>query len=738
MKILKNLIIKTILINSIISFFAEANDTDIDHTKPMQNFHTNKEYIDYINNRKVCLYSDDKLEGNSRCFFNGDRIDLYETDDTLIGNDKTSSIHIPDGMLATIYKNDDYSPPYFNLTESIGQRDLADLYMDNAISSISVINAPIEGCSERCVILKRRQLPLSDIFTRKWDNLNYASKQVLLSFDINDQSDFMVELSSGSIIWFSKREVIIFNSHNNEPLIFRVQPETDRFSLLFHLNRNSIALDFMESRGTEQIALSPTITMAKAPFDRPIETSAIIINNTSKHPLVIDQIVMAANNEDIQSVHHRSERDTAGTLGCTFIPALAIYNYVTHSRCNQGDELWHKVKQWFSDENKDKVVLVAGDSSLLKPQPHSPDNSRAVLTLTQIQTQLHNQALTLPATAQFCKTSMENILAARYPRDTNMHCSLWVSRILADFTLLFGDSMRDWTIDVLRRVLQQIYENDTTGYAASDPAAESRLVNEVREVIRNLGQDEAIRQISQAFEYTRLNYARYLTHNPTTAAATPAAAQRLPLGTYSLSLASYHYPTDRPAVRVRENGEWVTHPDLYFDIDILDTTIPGQPGIDGPLMDDARAALTAWSDIYHAVPVHYYATTNEFWSESDRTLDAGRSNSYFLYSELLAPEEDYVYVAVRLQGDIVSILAARRDESFENSHENYRIAFFVTDPNYVLEPDNEGSVRGAGSAALHGLAHYLQQHGVKMIRSRVISQPAARVSTKLGFHHDEF
>ncbi|WP_261369935.1 GNAT family N-acetyltransferase [Yersinia aldovae] len=494
----------------------------------------------------------------------------------------------------------------------------------------------------------------------------------------------------------------------------------------------------MESRGTEQIALSPTITMAKAPFDRPIETSAIIINNTSKHPLVIDQIVMAANNEDIQSVHHRSERDTAGTLGCTFIPALAIYNYVTHSRCNQGDELWHKVKQWFSDENKDKVVLVAGDSSLLKPQPHSPDNSRAVLTLTQIQTQLHNQALTLPATAQFCKTSMENILAARYPRDTNMHCSLWVSRILADFTLLFGDSMRDWTIDVLRRVLQQIYENDTTGYAASDPAAESRLVNEVREVIRNLGQDEAIRQISQAFEYTRLNYARYLTHNPTTAAATPAAAQRLPLGTYSLSLASYHYPTDRPAVRVRENGEWVTHPDLYFDIDILDTTIPGQPGIDGPLMDDARAALTAWSDIYHAVPVHYYATTNEFWSESDRTLDAGRSNSYFLYSELLAPEEDYVYVAVRLQGDIVSILAARRDESFENSHENYRIAFFVTDPNYVLEPDNEGSVRGAGSAALHGLAHYLQQHGVKMIRSRVISQPAARVSTKLGFHHDEF
>ncbi|HHH2123084.1 TPA: GNAT family N-acetyltransferase, partial [Yersinia enterocolitica] len=321
-------------------------------------------------------------------------------------------------------------------------------------------------------------------------------------------------------------------------------------------------------------------------------------------------------------------------------------------------------------------------------------------------------------------------------RDADVNCRQWVSRVLADFTLLFGDSMRNWTLDILRRVLTQIYENDTTGFATSDPAAESRLVNEVREVIRNLGQDETIRQISQAFEYTRLNYARYRAHNPTRALP-PAAAQLLPLGTYSLALASYHYPTDRPAVRVRENGAWVTHPDLYFDVDILDTTIPGQPGIDGPLMDDARAALDAWSDIYNAAPVHYHIT-NEYWSEHDRTVEAGRAHSYSLYSEILAPENDYIYVAVRLRGDIVSLLAARRDESFENSHENYYVEFFVTDPNYVMRPEDEGSVRGAGSAAIQGLAHYLQQRGVRTLRSRAISQPAARVSTKLGFHHDEF
>lgn len=734
------LIIDIVTILSLITLspMVIANEIDREYTKNKTISQIKKSHLSPVNNQAVCLYNDDKLSGKSMCFAPGESIDFLDRDDELIENDTVSSISIPNGMLATIYKNDNYNLPYLNLMESIGQRDLADLDMDNQISNVKVSNSPIEGCSKRCVILNRMQLPLSDIFAQNWDDPNYPNKQVLLSFDINDQSVFMTELSLGPIIWFSNRDLFIFNNpQNNEPLAFRIHPDANRFSLLFHINSNNIAVDYMESRGTEQIALSPTITMANAPFDRPIETSAIIINNTGKQPLIIDQIVMTASAEDIRSIHHRSERDTAGTLGCAFIPALAIYNYVTHSRCNQGDTLWSKVTHWFSDKNKDKPVLVTANPTLLKPQPQQPENSGgAALILTQIQTQLHNQALTLPATAQFCKTSIDNILASRYPRDVDMHCPLWVSRVLADFTLLFGDSMRDWTLDVLSRVITQIYESDTTGFATSDPAAESRLVNEVREVIRGQGQDETIHQISQAFEYTRLNYARYRAHTPTTAVP-PAAAQRLPLGTYSLALASYHHPTEPPVARVRENGEWVTHPDLYFDVDILDTTIPDQPGVDEPLMDDARAALAAWSDIYNAAPVNYHIT-NEYWSEHDRTIEAGRAHSYSLYSEMLAPDNDYIYVAVRLGGDIVSLLAARRDESFENSDENYYIEFFVTDPNYVLMPEDEESVRGAGGAAVQGLANYLKQRGVKAIRSRVISQPAARVSTKLGFHHDEF
>ncbi|HDV7161617.1 TPA: GNAT family N-acetyltransferase [Yersinia enterocolitica] len=655
----------------------------------------------------------------------------------MIGNDNASSIHIPDGMLVTIYKNDDYSPPYFNLTESIGQRALADLYMDNAISSIEVAYSPIEKCSERCVILKRMQLPLSDIFAHQWSNPNYPNKQVLLSFDINDHSVFMTELTLGPLIWFSNRELFIFtNPQNNEPLAFRIHPDANRFSLLFHINSNNIAVDYMESRGTEQIALSPTITMANAPFDRPIETSAIIINNTGKQPLIIDQIVMTASAEDIRSIHHRSERDTAGTLGCTFIPALAIYNYVTHSRCNQGDALWSTVKHWFSNDNKDKSLLVAGDSSLLKPQSHSPNNSDAALTLTKIETQLHNQALTLPATAQFCKTSIDNILATRYPRDVDMHCPLWVSRVLADFTLLFGDSLRNWTSDILRQVLNQIHIDGTTGHPGNDPVAESRLVSQIREVIRNLGMEETLSQISHAFDYARLNYARYLVHNPA-ATESPAAAQRLPLGQYSLSLASYHYPAAPPAVRIREDDQWVTLPNTYFEVNILDTSLPEGSDINAELMAESQVTMGFWYRSYIAAPVNLY-NTGEPWSEHDRTIEAARISSLILWQELLDPEHNYVFAVTWLRGDIYSVLAARRDESFERSDENYYIEAFVTDPRYVLRPDDEWTIRGAGSAALHQLAHYLQDRGVRALRMRAASQPASRVATKLGFQHDEF
>lgn len=54
------------------------------------------------------------------------------------------------------------------------------------------------------------ELFLFDIFVLFWDNIDYFNNQVLLSFDINGKSDFMVGLLLGLIIWVFKKEIFIF------------------------------------------------------------------------------------------------------------------------------------------------------------------------------------------------------------------------------------------------------------------------------------------------------------------------------------------------------------------------------------------------------------------------------------------------------------------------------------------------------------------------------------------------
>ncbi len=430
--------------------------------------------------------------------------------------------------------------------------------------------------------------------------------------------------------------------------------------------------------------------------------------------------------------HGRFERDTAGTLGCAFIPALAIYNYITHSRCDQADKLWHQISHWFSDDNKDKVMLFVGNAPLLKPQPPLPEhkNNQAAaftLTLNKINTQLHHQALTLPATARFCRTSLDNILAARYPRSPDNNCPQWISRVLADFTALFGHSLRDWTPEQIQKVITRIDAQQATGYAGSDQATEEHLVSEVREAVERLGLVEIIQQITRAFEYARLNYATYLAHNPRVSES-PIAAQSLPLGEYSLSLESYHYPTEPHAVRIRENNEWVVRPDLHFEVEIIESSATDRSAI-----TLTHTVMNHWFNTYLFAPLNTDQQGNPL-TDLDRTTSAARTTSTSLLLELEDSSSDYLFVVVRLSGEIVSVLGANGGQ---DEGEEYYIDVSVSKPRNVLTPNAEGNVRGAGTAAVHELARYLKQKGVKILRSNVISQPSARVKSKLGFIHNE-
>lgn len=299
--------------------------------------------------------------------------------------------------------------------------------------------------------------------------------------------------------------------------------------------------------------------------------------------------------------------------------------------------------------------------------------------------------------------------------------------MLADFTTLFGHSVRDWTLGQLQDVITRIDAQQVTGYAANDQDSEDHLVNEIRRAVERLGLIETIRQLSRAFEYTRLNYATYLTHNPR-ASESPIAAQSLPLGEYLLSLESYHYPTEPHAVRIRENNEWVVRPDLHFEVEIIENSATDRSAI-----TLTHTIMSHWFNTYLFAPLNTDQRGNPL-TDLDRTTSAARTTSTSLLLELEDSSSDYLFVMVRLNGEIVSVLGANggQDES-----EEYYIDVSVSKPRNVLTPDEEGNVRGAGTAAVHELARYLKQKGVKTLRSNVISQPSARVKSKLGFKHDE-
>ncbi|EKN5162590.1 GNAT family N-acetyltransferase, partial [Yersinia enterocolitica] len=296
-----------------------------------------------------------------------------------------------------------------------------------------------------------------------------------------------------------------------------------------------------------------------------------------------------------------------------------------------------------------------------------------------------------------------------------------------DFTALFGHSLRDWTPEQLQDVITRIDAEQATGYAGSDQATEGSLVSGVRAIIQRLGLTETIQQITRALQYTQLNYANYIEHNPS-ATESPVAAQSLPLGEYSLSLESYHYPAEPVAVRIRENNEWVARPDLHFAVEIIDASTTDRSAI-----TLAHAVMARWFNTYLFTPLKSDPHGNPL-TDLDRTISAARTTSTSLLLELENTTNDYLFVVVRLEDEIVSVLGAARG----NATDEFYIDVSVSDPRFVLTPIAEGNVRGAGTAAVHELARYLKEKGINKLRSTVISQPSARVKIKLGFQHDEF
>ncbi|MFL4557173.1 beta/gamma crystallin domain-containing protein [Yersinia kristensenii] len=678
----------------------------------------------------TCFYAEDNFQGESFCLTASEDIDLYNRKDNHL-NDKISSISIPEDVQVIIYKNDNFNPPSYALTESIDLEWLNKIDMAGQISAVKTVNSP-GFCAQDCAVFTENKIELNSTLGKYTSEFGETNKFILMNVDINNESSFGVGFIHYPQIIVVGKDLFFYANGKSEPLNMRISDSADNLSLLFKFNHQSLGIQYLEAKGTAPLNTPFWINIQHSSdnLDDLHITNGIPDNDQGNipeniQPLIVNKTIMAINKHS-----HRDKRGTLGVAGCFGIPLLAIYNLVVQGHCNQLDKLVG-ADEFSHHDGEGKTWVVAGSAEPLPTLKQTTNTlldkpTPAMLVLARLDTHLHNQALTLPAVATTCKTSTEEILSARYPRQTGMRCGSRMSILLADFTLLFGENLLDWTTEHLTQVIQNIRDHGATGYAGADQVTESRLVEGVQEAISDLGLTSFTTMWEEAFNYALLNYARYFMHNENQETfASPQAAQSLPLGDYILPLENYIHPAHPPTPLIMDNGEWVRPEDLYFEIAVIPG---GDQHVATNLTEEIAEVINDWRQFYNQV--EYQADNNGTpLTSRDRTIYAARITSKMLYHMLMDNSADYQFVVVKLKGKIVSILASLNDANNEDSYIN----FSVTHPQYVLNPHKNGSVRGAGTAAVRELARYLKEKGKKTLSSNVISQPSAIVKNKLGF-----
>ncbi|CNH63249.1 N-acetyltransferase GCN5 [Yersinia kristensenii] len=675
----------------------------------------------------TCFYSEDNYQGEAICLNGSKKIDLYNAKDNYF-NDQISSITIPKNLSTTIYKNDHYNPPHYTLMETINGEQLKSIGMHKVISGISIENSGVLPCIHNCVILEGFNLSLRDIFKNYWNLSDKPNKQILLNFLINNKTDLFIDIKGYFYFMLENKKLTI--SAPNKTFSFYLKDKTQDLSLLFKIENNVFSTQYIESIGTNMTNSSPMIDF-HWPFTGWSSTQLSILN-FSDTPQILRNITMTANTNNT-----RVKRDLISKLACWGIPALAIYNYVVQGRCNQLDKLTHKLKDLFHGDS----IKIAGHADMLPLAadvniPPLSEIAPGTQILDHIDTNIKEEGLTLPATARYCGTTLAAIIHERYPRQPMHPCPQWVSQSLADFTLLFGYNLHTWSGDYLHTLInniithQRINIDDEALPEYHHHDTEQRLIHSITTQVRELGQVEVQNTLARAFEYSQQNYANYLTHAVGANAQPllpPQAVQELPLGYYELDLLSYNFQDTQ--VRVLHNNQWVasTH---HFEVDVID----GSREETQSVRDAVLTVINQWKEKYSNQIIERDGANGELTPES-AIIEAGQILSHTIASGLtyyLGLGTDQFFI-VRLNGEIVSIL---QSDSIHNS-DNAEITASLTHPDYVLRPNAEGTIRGAGTAAVREMARYMQAKGRKKIISDVLSQPSAMVKSKLGFHSIE-
>ncbi|WP_407083981.1 peptidase inhibitor family I36 protein [Yersinia artesiana] len=697
----------------------------------------------------ACFYTNDNFIGESICISGNERLDLYNESHGRKShmlnplNDRIRSILLPEDTQTIIYENDNYGGIYFTLTESHSASDLEKIGMNNNISSIRISQFEHFLCDKYCVIKDTMVVPIQYAFGNYWHDNRIGSKQVLISLYITNDDDYAIGMAGGGVFKVKGREVYFIHEKSNKAAVFELSDHGNTLSLLSKFNGGYFEFQLVESSGDRVINIYPILGYLFDVDDTNIRF--FIHNESSNEPIIIDKIVLT-----VEKAQRRIERSFIGKTVCWLDPMLNLYNYIIQGGCNQVDHFITDAQEFFSSR-ENKTLQISGTS---RPLSKIKDDEAVAFetvvtapssdpkgTLTYVNSDMNGKSLTLPATALACNVSMndEVLPHLRSRRETIPPCITWTLNILTDFTLLFGNSISTWNAETFGRVISRIVNTGDTGYAVSDPIVDERLVENVRTFVAANIDNVAL--LKTAFDFSQLSYSDYLRHNkPESIAQPPQAVQLLPQGRYELTLQGFQFVETVP--RRQHHGEWIEQPELHFDIEVITgiteaTQIARQNVL--PVVEDWRKLYRqAWQSLNIASTAATAATAEAAETTSNPNMHQGMNDvisaaslvSDVAQSWLRTPREDYIYVIVRLSGEIISIAMAVDINEYDVG-----IAGSLTRPADVLHPTANGVIRGAGTAAMRALAEYLAKKGKRSLVSDVISQPSAIVKKKVGFQY---
>ncbi|MDA5535114.1 GNAT family N-acetyltransferase [Yersinia mollaretii] len=709
----------------------------------------------YSDETKVCFYTEDNYQGESSCFSSGDQVDLYnkhressysEDNWPIIDNDSTRSIKIPQGMMTKIYSNDSYNPPFYSLTESVNADKLSSLEMYNEITGIKVSENKQLNCDQKCTIFDTYKINLAESFGDYWDDERLPNKQILLVFNSPNQGkddSYSVSLSLGPSISMIQKGINFSDYNMFNKFMFAHKDNADELSFIIQVNDDIVQIQYIQTLDDELVDISPIISFQWL-FNIDVEPEIIIKNYNDLGPLILNKAILAADSGD----HNWAKRDLSQTsqIICSFVPFLNIYNYITHGSCRQLSNIVYSAANYFRSNTKGKTLHIAGESRPLKEQPSintdldpdpDPDQKEFFdnqMTLTYIDSTKSQQSLSLPAVAKTCMIPIYSLLHSRHSRQIRPHCIDWTLDIMTDFTLLFGASLDTWNSDYFSRVINTIIRTGSTGAAIAmeHVDTERRLSQAVRESMITQSSGNALSQIKTAFDYAQLSY---LNHSFYYASDDmPDKVEQLPLGIYELLLESFIFKPTVP--QVMEHGQLVAHPEIDFEFEIIATPTPEEvEKLSAAEIEKNQASreqlietIVQWVEQYQSAHIEQLDNPDEA-SALNKTRHAGNIVTGIIHRRLIIKRPGEIYIVVKFRGEIIAIVLADRF----NNRDQVELVASATQPDYVLSPYAEGTVRGAGTAAVSVLARYLQQQGAKILFSEVISEPSARVKQKVGF-----